>query len=497
MVKLALPSTATDVPALIQLRRLASRGFAAALWVMVALNGLVSMFSGMDVRLAVTVSLASAVVGTIACMKDPFGLFGRLVIAVCLMNDYDILIYATSYTPWQLDAHMLYFMVAALLLTYFCWVTLLVACLHTAIQHLSFNILLPFFLYPNGTDWVRFLYHATLLITQLIGTGYLAIRVHRMFSDGHRMLADVQAASAEAAVLRQTQDAERTRLQAEARATVNKLADDFESHMSLEISQVASAATELHATAQAMFGTAERASERAGAVTAASNQASGNVQTVAAAAEELVASVGEINRQITQSAAAADKAANETQHTQTMVKALADGAERIGQVVQLINGIASQTNLLALNATIEAARAGDAGKGFAVVASEVKTLASQTAKATDEIGTQISQIQAATRDAVAAIGAITTTIGQVSQTTAAIAAAVEEQGSATKEIARNIQQAAVGTQQVSHNIVEVDQAAAETGEGARNMLAAAGDLSRRTESLSSEVGSFLAGVRAA
>jgi len=176
---------------------------------------------------------------------------------------------------------------------------------------------------------------------------------------------------------------------------------------------------------------------------------------------------------------------------------LADGAQKIGEVVGLISSIAGQTNLLALNATIEAARAGDAGKGFAVVASEVKSLATQTAKATENISQQIAQIQAATKVAVDSIGGIGRTIGEISNIAAAVAAAVEEQGSATQEIARNVHQAAIGTQEVTSNIAGVSQGASSTGSAATQVLGAAGELSQRAEQLRQEVGEYIAGVKAA
>jgi methyl-accepting chemotaxis protein len=221
------------------------------------------------------------------------------------------------------------------------------------------------------------------------------------------------------------------------------------------------------------------------------------VQTVAAAAEELASSISEISRQVAQSAKVADKALDDAKRTDTVVQALADSANKIGEVVGLISNIAGQTNLLALNATIEAARAGDAGKGFAVVASEVKNLATQTGKATDDISRQITQIQIATKEAVDSIRGISATISEISQIAAAIAAAVEEQGSATQEIARNVQEAASGTQEVSSNIVGVSQGANDTGSAAGEVLSAAGDLSRQAEQLRAEVGQYIDGVKAA
>ena len=260
---------------------------------------------------------------------------------------------------------------------------------------------------------------------------------------------------------------------------------------------VSSAATQLQSTAQSMTGTADVTTRQASNVASAAEEASANVQTVASSAEELASSIAEISRQVAQSAKIASKAADDARRTDTVVRALADGARTIGEVVGLISNIAGQTNLLALNATIEAARAGDAGKGFAVVASEVKSLATQTAKATDQISQQISQIQAATAEAVAAIQGISSTIGEVNEIAAGIAAAVEEQGAATQEIARNVQRASSGTREVTTNIAGVSEGARSTGSAAGQVLGAAGELSRQSEQLSGEVRQFIAAVKAA
>ena len=221
------------------------------------------------------------------------------------------------------------------------------------------------------------------------------------------------------------------------------------------------------------------------------------MQTVAFAAEELASSVNEISRQVAQSTRITGKAVIDAQRTDVIVQALAEGAEKIEQVVGLITNIAGQTNLLALNATIEAARAGDAGKGFAVVASEVKSLATQTGRATEEIGAQIRQIQGATHEAVSAIRAIAATIQEVSAIATSIASAVEQQGAATAEIARNVQETAQAAAEVSNNIGGVRQAADEAGEAAAQLQSSAGGLSAQAEQLSGEVRRFVDGVRAA
>jgi methyl-accepting chemotaxis protein len=299
---------------------------------------------------------------------------------------------------------------------------------------------------------------------------------------------------AEALAAEQAVEAERKEKR---RIAVESYIARFDSTASEALRAVATAAEELQRTAEAMSATAEETSRQASVVASGAEEAATNVQTVAAATEELSASIQEISRQMAQSNAVTDQAVDQTRKTDISIQSLSEAATKIGDVVKLINAIAGQTNLLALNATIEAARAGEAGKGFAVVASEVKSLATQTAKATDDIAAQVSAIQGATGGAVEAIRVIGTTIGEVKTIATTIAAAVEEQGAATQEIARNVQQASAGTAEVSSNIGGVTQAANDTGAAASQVLGASTDLARQGEILRGEVSRFLADIRAA
>jgi methyl-accepting chemotaxis protein len=290
---------------------------------------------------------------------------------------------------------------------------------------------------------------------------------------------------------------EQQRARAERARQIERLTDKFDQDVTLVLKAVTAATTEMQATASSMSATAEQTARQATAVANASEEASTNVSTVSVATEELTASIHEISRQVQQSAQVAGRAVADADRTNIQVKGLAEAAQKIGEVVGLINDIASQTNLLALNATIEAARAGEAGKGFAVVASEVKSLANQTAKATEEIGSQIGGIQQATTEAVSAIQSIAATIREINDIATAIASAVEEQGAATQEIARNVQQASAGTQEVSSNISGVSEAAAATGTAAEQVNAAAGELSQQSETLRGKVETFLSSIKAA
>ena len=297
--------------------------------------------------------------------------------------------------------------------------------------------------------------------------------------------------------MRAEQGAQEQRAAAERRAATLKLAGEFEAVVGNIVDSVTSAATNLEATAGALARTAETTQQLTGTVAGASEEASANVQSAAASADQMSSSVEEISRHVHESSGIAAQAVTQAKQTDARIVELSGAANRIGDVVKLINDVAEQTNLLALNATIEAARAGEAGKGFAVVAHEVKALATQTAKATGEIATQIAAMQAATKESVGAIKGIGDTVARIAEIARTIAAAVEEQGTATQGIALNVRQAARGTAELTTSIADVNRGAAETGAASAQVFASAQSLSRESGRLKGEVGEFLATVRGA
>jgi methyl-accepting chemotaxis protein len=514
--------TATDLD---RLRESASRFFMAWLWlhlpVILATGWLMGRSPWPTLAMAAVLALAATVSWRVA----PAGAATRYLVAVAQVGMVSLLVFIGA-GKWQIDFHMYYFAAFAMLAAYCDWRTILVGAAATAVHHLVLNFVYPWAVFPDGADFLRVLFHAGIVVIETGVLIWLTQRLVSLFESSAAALHEANEAKAREATLaeervaaqareleqarevtaeraaqaerEQALKAEQERIAIDARRQgLQELARSFEARVKSVVEQVARLASEMEQAARTMAATAKRTQGESAEMSAHSDQAAAHVKTATDAAQELARAIEDIRRQVVQSTGITQTALEKAGRTDQTVHGLAEAAQRIGEVVGLINDIASQTNLLALNATIEAARAGEAGKGFAVVASEVKTLANQTAKATEDISAQIAAIQQTSEASVVAIRDIGETIREVDRIARSIASSVEAQGTTTQAIAGNVSQAAAGTNHVSSTSATVAAAASEGGRTADQVLDLAGALKRQSEALQGEVDQLLDNIRAA
>ncbi|GGB57911.1 hypothetical protein GCM10011316_32490 [Roseibium aquae] len=446
----------------------------AALLLGVAANAAWLKFgAAVETRIATAVSLAALVALFVAALAAP-----------------------DPAQSFQLDGHMYFFAVLAILAGYVDRRALLAYAAVVAVHHLVLNFSFPAAVFPGGANLTRVVFHAVIVVAEVAALIWVVDRLARAFSVADSALSEATKAAEQAAAL---QDADKARLaeDRQEQERVGRRIEEFRSEIAQRFESVLQQVQQIRLASGELGDVAESTAKQAGQASDASETASSNVQMVASAAEELSSSISEISRQVEQTTRIIVEATHGAQKSNQKVAGLAEAANRIGEVVTLIQAIAEQTNLLALNATIEAARAGEAGKGFAVVAAEVKELATQTSKATEEIGAQISAIQNETRDAVGAIGEIAAIMDEVNKYTSGIAASVEQQGAATAEISQNVAEAATGTGRVAENIGGVSQAVERTSGSAAVVSTSVEELEREASEMRAAVSAFLEDVRAA
>jgi len=501
-----------------------SKFLTIALWVHVLLVAIASMVIGQDGTLwSVGVSVVIAAVPTFVFATQGAGELHRYLTAVSLALMAAMLVLVFRGHPWQIDIHMYFFAVLAVLSVYCDPKVVLVTAGTIAVHHLLFNFIVPSWIFPEGAHLGRVILHAVVVVVESVALYWLAVKLREAFQTCE--IAEQKVAEEASHARKEAEEAARAKEQAEeALATAKKaqdettavqkesseqreadareaaservrLASDFEQNMSGLLSEVSEVSHELEEEATLLSRVAVDTENAMKAASGATNNVAGNVNAVASSAEEMSASVSEISRQVNMSAGVADEAREYAKDSETRIHELADRADKINDVLKMIGDIAEQTNLLALNATIEAARAGDAGKGFAVVASEVKSLANQSANATDEIGNLLAGIRDATGQAVDVNKKIVGVVGQISENSAGIASAVEEQSAATEEIARAAQLAAADTIEASRSVENMNAVVEQIAKAAEMTSGAVNTLSDKTDALSARADEFTNSIR--
>ena len=478
------------------LRQATSRLLVGLLWAHVPIVAAVAAMGDHGVLAPTIFTALMAAAATAAWLMAPIGDATRYPIAVAYVACVSVLVYTVP-AARQIDVHMYYFASFALLAAYCDWGAIFVAAAVTAVHHLVLNFVLPAAVFPDGASFLRVVLHAVIVVLECGVLMWLTYRVKSLFVVSAEALAAAAQAKQREDVVAQEQKAARDQDAARRRSDLDELAKSFQGEVGAVVGDIANAMTSFQRIADALAAASSAAKDKTSAVAAAIDETATSIGSGRAAADKLSASNVEINQQVGKSTSVATQAVTDAGQANVTVESLAQAAQKIGDVVKLINDIAGQTNLLALNATIEAARAGEAGKGFAVVASEVKSLATQTSKATEDIVRQVSAIQAATQDSVAAIGRIGGTIREISTISGSIAAAVENQRVASDEIGRSMHTMSANTGTATEHIRGLESAAKDSGQMSAQVQSTAADLARKLETLRAKADAFTRKVQAA
>jgi methyl-accepting chemotaxis protein len=452
-------------------------------------TGSAGMITGAGVALAGFATLTWIVTGT--------HWLNRQITTVATIGQVMLLVYALEGHPYQVDMHMYFFAMLAVLSGWLDWRVFVTGTIAIAAHHGGLSLLYADAVFPGGNDGSRVLVHAVIVLVQSAALGWIVINLRTAFetSVSERVRADMALKATEAVELELATVSRAAA--AERRGILLSVADEFEGTIAGIARKVLLAVETLRNAARQMTIGARQVADGAGAAASSSQRASSNIVTVRGATDELAASISQIERQVAEASRIVDSTTLSAKVVSTSVEILSAKADDIDNIVGLISTIASHTNLLALNASIEAARYGAAGSGFIVVAQEVKALATQTSRATENIQRQIEAIRSSSSDAIHAIKAMDGMIRSLNDVSTAVAVVVEQQNEATAGIARTIHLAAQDTLAVTGTIEVVDRAASEAGSTAGLVSDSADQLAVQANHLDTEVTQFLTRIRAA
>jgi methyl-accepting chemotaxis protein len=465
------------------------------LWILLFAVTIIAAARGVWPILVPVIGVMVVGLATALWLRDPIGPLTRYISSVAVSGIAALFVLEFEWQFIQADLHIAFFVGLAVVALWCCWVSILIAGAIVVLHHVVMNFIYPFGIFPDGPDLWRVLLHLAFLLSQVIVLGWLANRLVIAFetSDAAAFKArDAQAVSFELAEKRRIVMAE----QQARRARIDAAIVQFRKRVNSIVHIVSESAHLLRSTATALSDSAIQATAHTEGAVRTSDDASTNVASAAAAAEQLLCSNREISRQLGQTLEVVQCAANEASISNSEIIGLAQATQKIGDVVKLIREFSEQTNLLALNATIEAARAGQAGKGFGVVASEVKLLATQSGKATEEIAAQVLAVQTSANDTIDAIGRITSRMQEINQFASAVVMSVETQNAATGEISNNVANAAEGAKAIASVIGNVASSATETLTSARTVLTASEAAETAANDLRNEIDAFLREVAA-
>jgi methyl-accepting chemotaxis protein len=479
-----------------QIRRTAGVAFAIGLWLHVPIIACVAMLTGTEIAAPTVLAAILAAAASLSWAVNRAGPASRHVAAVALVGMASILVWQAA-GPWQIDLHMYYFAALAMLAAFCDWRVIVMAAGATALHHLVLNFVLPYAVFPGGASLGRVLLHAVIVVLETCALVALTISIERLFRSMTDAVDRAAAKETEAELLRQQRaEDERRKGEQDRKAEMAELADAFENSVRRVAAEVSVAATEMTRASEGIARSIAAIRQQASASGETVDGTSSSADRVSTALEKLSTSAAMIRSEVERSATAAGDADAAVRSTDETARGLADAARKIGDVIALINAIAAQTNLLALNATIEAARAGEAGKGFTVVANEVKSLAGQTARATQEIEAQITAIQSIAEMVLSSIGSIGERVSEMTEIAAQITLVVEEQHETMERIAGEASMVAAGVRDVAEAAAAISGTATEAATGADRVYEAAQGLLTHSGALEQAADSFLARVRA-